>query len=258
MIALDLRDAARAHRPALEADPRARASAIATWRGRMINEWSSSRVFGALAAQMERAGAFAARVSEIEAFAEEERTHGVLCGAVVEALGGEARADLPDCPPIPEHTGVDPEVAVLRNVLSICCLSETVAVALIAAERLEMPEGALRDLLTRIWSDEIGHARFGWTLLGEVVPALSPERRAGLAAYVPTALAHLVEHELAHLPATRGTPPGGEALGLCAGEDARALFFDTVEQVIHPRLSELGLVEDTSDGRRVLSDTTGR
>lgn len=241
MITLDLRDAARAVRPSVQADPRARASAIATWRGRMLNEWGSSRVFTALAAQMKRAGF--ERVSDIEAFADEERTHGVLCGAVVEALGGEARAELAECPPLPEHASVDREVAVLRNVLSICCLSETVAVALIAAERLEMPDGPLRDLLTRIWSDEIGHARFGWTLLGERVPTLSSAQRSALAAYVPTALAHLVEHELAHLPATCGTPPGGAALGLCAGEDARALFFDTVEQVIRPRLAGLGLIE---------------
>lgn len=241
MIALDLREPARAARPTLAVDPRARGSAIATWRGRMINEWGSSRVFAALAEQMMRAGMPSATVEEITRFAEEERSHGVLCGAVVEALGGEATASLPDCPALPEHADADLEIAVLRNVLSICCLSETIAVSLIAAERLEMPEGALRELLTRIWADEIGHARFGWTLLAEVVPTLSPERRALLAAYVPTALAHLVEHELAHLPPTHGTPPGGKELGLCAGHDARGLFFETVDQVIRPRLSAFGL-----------------
>src|SRR5262249_14416813 len=135
----------------------------------------------------------------------------------------------------------DREIAVLRNVTSICCMSETVAVSLIAAERLEMPEGPLRELLTRIWADEIGHARFGWKLLEEIVPTLSPERRAGLPAYLHFALQHLVEHELAHLPQTRGVPQGGAELGLCAGEDARTLFFDTLEEVIRPRLAQLGL-----------------
>lgn len=238
MITLDLREAARAARPSVPIVVAARESAIATWRGRMINEWGSSRVFEALSGQMREAGMSSA---EVEAFAQEERTHGILCGAVVEALGGEAAATLPDCPELPSHPKVDRELAVLRNVTSICCMSETVAVALIAAERLEMPEGPLRELLTRIWSDEIGHARFGWKLLADRVPTLSPERRAALAAYVPRALEHLVEHELAHLPATRGVPEGGAALGLCAGEDARALFFDTVEQVIRPRLGALGL-----------------
>ena len=39
-----------------------------------------------------------------------------------------------------------------------------VAVALIGAERMEMPDGELRDLLTGIWSDEVGH----WKLAGRL------------------------------------------------------------------------------------------
>lgn len=242
MSTLDLREQARAALPEVPHDPETRASAIGTWRGRMLNEWGSSRVFAALAVQMRDAGMPSERVAAVEGFAEEERTHGVLCGAVVEALGGEARAELPECPPLPSHPGVDRELAVLRNVLSICCLSETVAVSLIAAERLEMPEGPLRELLSRIWADEIGHARFGWSLLSELVPTLDGERLRALAAYVPHAIDHLVAHELAHLPDTHGVPAGGAALGLCAGADARTLFFDTLEQVIKPRLSAFGLV----------------
>ena len=49
-----------------------------------------------------------------------------------------------------------PLEAALRNMLSICCLSETVAVSLIGAERLEMPAGELRKLLTE---DLLGRGR---------------------------------------------------------------------------------------------------
>ncbi|MEZ4468789.1 MAG: hypothetical protein R3F43_31265 [bacterium] len=64
-----------------------------------------------------------------------------------------------------------------RNLLSVCCLSETVAVALIGAERLEMPEGPLRDILTRILADEVGHARLGWRWLADHQQRLDAERR---------------------------------------------------------------------------------
>ena len=49
--------------------------------------------------------------------------------------------------------------------LSICCLSETVAVSLIGAERIEMPDGELRELLTKIYADEVrpDHCRAGAT-----------------------------------------------------------------------------------------------
>jgi hypothetical protein len=141
----------------------------------------------------------------------------------------------------PMHADVPPVEGVLRNVISVSCLSETVAVSLIGAERLMMPEGDLRELLTRIWSDEIGHARFGWLLVTELAPALGAQARARLDAYLAVAFAHLERHELAHIPLGVQPPPEGAALGLCSGADGRALFYATVDEVIVPRLSALGL-----------------
>jgi hypothetical protein len=125
--------------------------------------------------------------------------------------------------------------------LSICCLSETVAVSLIGAERIEMPEGELRELLTRIYADEVGHSRFGWRTLGRLAPALDAGTKDRLGDYLETAFDHLVEHELSHLPESSRPPPEGVALGLCSGPDARKLFFDTVEQVIVPGLEAHGI-----------------
>jgi hypothetical protein len=243
---LDLRGSARVEAAQLgdelaAADELAPA-AIATWRGRMVNEHGSARVFDALAMQLEQAGLDDAAVATCRGFADEERNHGVLCGAVVEALGGQAIA--PELPPtpFPLHTELsDPLEAALRNVLAVACLSETVAVALIGAEREEMPDGRLRALLTRIWSDEIGHARFGWQLLGEHAPRLDAAARARLGLYLQLAFAHLEAHELSHLPADAEAPPGGPALGLCTGRDARELFYATIEQVILPGLEHVGL-----------------
>jgi len=237
--ALDLREAARTIGVAVPSMPHLEAAAIETWRGRMVNEYASSRVFAALAEQLATAGLDA---REVSAFADEERRHGVLCGAVVEALGGDARASLPAAPELPLHPDArTPIEAALRNVLSVCCLSETVAVALIGAERLEMSEGELRELLTSIWSDEVGHARFGWRLLANVAPTLDRATKERLGDYLEVAFAHLVEHELAHLPLSSRPPPEGAALGLCNGRDARALFFATVEEVIVPALDAHGL-----------------
>jgi hypothetical protein len=129
----------------------------------------------------------------------------------------------------------------LRNLLSVSCLSETVAVALIGAERLEMPEGSLRELLSRIWADEIGHARFGWRVAQELLPQLDGATRARLSLYLRVALRHLELHELAHLPLASTPPPEGVALGLCSGPDARTLLYQTIDEAILPQLSALGL-----------------
>jgi hypothetical protein len=164
----------------------------------------------------------------------------VLCGAVVESLGGEARAEIVAPVPMPRHEGVSRLEAALRNILSVSCLSETIAVALIAAERAEMPRGRLRQVLTRIWSDEVGHARFGWRIVNARVPGLSGEARERLGAYLGVAFAHVEEHELHHIPLLK-QPTDGELLGLCDGQDARSLFYETVESVIIPGLESVGL-----------------
>jgi len=238
---LDLRTAAREHQPAVPDLPELTAAAIATWRGRMVNEYQSADVFGALAGQAERRGLSEAVVRQLREFEAEERRHGILCGGVVEALGGEARAQVTAPRALPEHRDVPPLEGFLRNVLSVSCLSETVAVALIGAERLEMPESPLREVLSRIWADEVGHARFGWRVAQELVPQLDDAARARLSWYLRVALRHLELHELAHLPLTSTPPPSGAALGLCSGPDARVLFYETVASAILPPLEALGL-----------------
>jgi hypothetical protein len=233
---LDLRAAARPYVPDLSGHPPGlRPAAIATWRGRMVNEYCSAEVFEALADQLDGAGEDAELVDECRGFSLEERTHGTLCAAVVEALGGEAAATPPARPAFPLHLDAPPRAAVLRNLVHVCCMSETVAVALIGAERLEMPEGPLRELLTRIYADEIGHARFGWRFLDRIGDDLDRTERAAVERYLPIAFAHLEAHEHAHLPDC-DAPPDGASLGLCSGRQARILFHETVAETIRPGL----------------------
>lgn len=238
---LDLRASARLAAPYVATSPAVRGRAIATWRGRMVNEHGSARVFEQLAAQMARAGFAAHLVDTCAGFAGEERTHGVLCGAVVEALGGSALAPALAESELPEHEDVEAREAVLRNVMSVSCLSESIAVSLIGAERLRMPEGELRALLTRIYADEIGHARFGWGILHAAAAELDGAARERLGDYLRVAFAHLEEHELSHLPITGPQPEGADDVGVCDGGEARELFFATVRQVIVPRLEALGI-----------------
>ncbi|MBK8255295.1 MAG: ferritin-like domain-containing protein [Polyangiaceae bacterium] len=241
MNLLDLRADARAVMPHVNVSEPVRARAIATWRGRMINEHGSSRVFDQLARQMALAGFESSLVQQASEFAAEEKHHGVLCGAVVEAFGGEAVAPPRVEHDLPEHEDVSRIEAVMRNVLSISCLSESVAVALIGAERLRMPEGELRALLTRIYSDEVGHSRFGWALVAQHAGSWDAAAKERLGKYLALAFAHLEAHELAHLPVLGPLPEGAEDVGVCDGGEARKLFFATVREVIVPALEGYGL-----------------
>lgn len=238
---LDLRRAARRLQPRLDAAPTLRRAAIATWRQRMINEHGSAAVFAGLAAQFEAFGAPAAEVDAVAEMAAEEHRHGVLCGAVVEALGGAAVGEMPAEEALPLHPEVDRREALARNLLSVGCLSETVAVALITAERQKMQPGPLRRILTEILADEVGHARLGWRWIARHAPTFDAATRQRLGAYLALAFAHLEAHEHRFLPLGPALPDGAEQLGLCTGGEARRLFVDAVETVIVPRLESHGL-----------------
>lgn len=238
---LDLRTDARACMPELPPLEHLYRDVQQTWLGRMENEHASAKVFEGLAIQIRALALDEALARECDGFAAEERGHGVLCGAVVEAALGEARAHIALRDPFPMHEDAPPFEGLLRNLISVSCLSETAAVALIGAERLAMPEGSLRRLMTRIYSDEVGHARFGWKLAADLVPRVDASMRERLSAYLSLAFAHFEAHELAHLPEGYDPPPEGAALGLCRGRDARALLYDTIEAVMIPGLTRLGL-----------------
>lgn len=224
-------------------DPRARALAIETWRGRMVNEHISAQVFAGLVPQAMRAGMPPETQAELASMISDELRHARQCAAVVSTLGGAPIADAPELRVLPEHPETTRRVAFLRNLLSVSCLSETMAVSLLEAERRDLEEegSAAAHVLKRILADEVTHARFGWRSLESWVPGLDEEERGLLSAYLPTALQYLVAHELDHLaPAPPPTRAAAHA-GVCDGANARLLVFETIEDVIVPGLEGLGL-----------------
>jgi hypothetical protein len=238
---VDLRARARARMPRIPDPGPMREEALAMWSRRMRKEYASARLFEALATQIREADLGAALEQECLSFAVEERHHAVLCGAVVEALGGAAMFTMREDAELAKHEDVSPREALLRNVVAVSCMSETVAVALLGAERVAMPRGELSALLTRIYADEIGHARFGWKLVGVLAPKLAPDARERTNEYLREAFGHLEMHELMHINARANPPPAGSAFGLRNGAAARRLFYDTVERMIAPTLDAVGL-----------------
>lgn len=242
---LDLREAAAARRPDLSDLPalteEERAMAARTWRARMVNEHISAQVFASLVPQLMRAAVPPRIIARLPACISDELRHAEQCAGVVLALGHVPVAPLPEIQAVPDHADVGPLEAAVRNVLSVGCLSETVAVSIIRAEQAELAGTALGRVLDSILADEIAHARFGWGFLGEVLPLLDAAARARLDAYLVVALRHQIEFEVPKLPIHAGLRPAVAKAGVCDGGFARGLFYDTVDQVIVPQLEAAGL-----------------
>ena len=149
------------------------------WRIHMAAEFASSRVFAALVPQIMAAGLPFEYVRDVTDMAREEVEHGLQSARVYAALGGSPMSVLPALDPVPEHEDVEPIEAVLRNVISISCCGETLAVAVLGGERERTSEEPLRVILTSILSDEIGHARFGWSMLGAMASAMDDAMGGG-------------------------------------------------------------------------------
>lgn len=225
--------------PALSAEERQ--EAIRTWRGRMVNEHLSASVWAALVPQLMRAAAPATALASAAAAISDELRHAEQCAGVVLSLGGAPVARLPELSPTPEHEDAPPLEAVLRNIVSVGCMSETIAVSIIRAEHAELEHGPLGAVLAGILADEVSHARFGWSLLGLLLPRLDAAGRARLDRYLIDAFVHQVTYEVPKLPVVPDRRAELAEAGVCDGGFARALFVDTVQSVIVPGLERAGL-----------------
>ncbi len=244
MTVLDLR-AAAAEAPITldglgDVDTADRQAALTNWRMRMVSEHASARVFAALVEQLMQAAIASRHVTAVGAMVAQELDHGDRCARVVAALGGEPVAEIPELPWVPRHGDVPPIEAVLRNVISIGCCSETVAVALVGTERELAPTSQLRDTLNVILRDEVRHARFGWSLLAELAPALDAPARERLDRYLVACFVHQIDFHAPFLDMGEASPEA-MAIGAPDGLTNWQIFVDTMQAVTVPGLERHGL-----------------
>lgn len=260
---VDLRAAVRAAQPlelpdvgALTLDELARTREH--WRIHMTAELASARVFAGLVPQVMAAGLDFEVVRATTDMAREEVAHGLESARVYAALGGDPCSHLPRLDPVPNHAEVDasPLEVVLRNVMSVSCCGETLAVAVIGAERERAQPGPLRDVLTRILADEVGHARFGWRLLRDLLPSAEPGLARRLSAY----LVAVFERDLRELVSARDDASASFvalSLGAPDGPLAWSTFLSSVREVTIPGLERHGVKATWAFDeawRRVLGD----
>jgi hypothetical protein len=215
--------------------------AVRAWNRRMVDEHRSAAVFAGLFSQLTAMGAPVDLQGIVLRMAIDELRHGARSGAVVGALGGEARVEMDgEQERVATHAGHGAHVRVLRNIIYACCISETVSVALTAAERDHTDEPFVQDVVAELHADEILHARYGWIVLQWMWAGLGNDDRNAVAAYVPFAVRNYLERLM---PTLRGGPAPNEdqrrRLGLTGAPEARAIVRDTIDGTVIPRLREI-------------------
>lgn len=223
----------------------ARQVARENWRRRMVHEHKSAAVFASLVPFFIEANLPIELKTSVARMAIDELFHSELCGRVVEALGGEATAmaDL-HLEPLPAHLECPPVERALRNALFASCLSETVSMALLTAELERCTEPFVREVIKQLTSDEVSHARLGWTVFDYVWPQLDAAGRERTNDYLRVAVPYLRECMLDAMP-LRPVPAEVlaevERLGVSDSNKARHILADTLADVILPRFAASGL-----------------
>jgi hypothetical protein len=207
---------------------------------RAAEELRSALIYRALAhASRTPLPAFTARFERV---VHEEVGHARLCATV----GARLLAPRPtyDASPVRARLALlaDPRTRTIALVASEVAIGETISMAMFRESRRATTEPLTRAAIESILADEARHQQLGWDALAALGPsdALQREATHALAAS---------EQQIA-LPALRflerSDPfdPAWAALGVIHPERRVEAFYAAVEQLVLPRLRELGIDAD--------------
>ncbi|HUQ06646.1 MAG TPA: ferritin-like domain-containing protein, partial [Kofleriaceae bacterium] len=181
----------------------------------------------------------------------DEVRHAELCLRMIEIYGGKRVMPPPGMSSLPDDPERPKLHQALANTMLVSCVSETYATTVLTATRDLTTDPVAHAVLTSIYSDEVMHARLGWSYLRYGIERGGAGAIEAAAAMVPIALrgvANVVERER----------PVGEVTdavrghGLMTPAEERVIYSSCVREVLVPGFEALGIpcgsaVEDYGD-----------
>jgi hypothetical protein len=228
--------------------------AVAAWPMRAAEELRSAMIFRALTRAAVTCVAPEPWPSRFASAMHDEVRHARLCATVGTRLG--ASAPRYDAKPVKQRLAklVEPRRRMLTLLLIEVAAGETISASLFRAGRRAAVEPLTRAALTSIVADETRHRDLGWAAARALLPTYADDRErnallrdvaAGLASFEQTT----ARPALLRLQSGEPFDPAYGALGVLAPEARVDAFYTAVEQLVVPRLEELGL-----DGARAWRD----
>jgi hypothetical protein len=217
-----------------------------TWDYRARSEVEAAARFARLTGELATDGAPGSVVSGVCEAAADERRHAELCAELCRAHGGEPNLEEREASRI-GRAELSLRERLLWEMVSVCCVGETMNAALLGVSLEGATDPAVRRTLHALLTDEVRHARLGWAYLAS---ARSENTGSFVAEILPLVLEASVEPELF----SAQTVTLSDALrerGELSMERRRRLFVETLDTVVFPGLSSLGV--DPTAGQRWLA-----
>jgi hypothetical protein len=136
-----------------------------------------------------------------------------------------------------DREGLSLEDATLTEVVSLCCIAETLSVAALGAILDVTTARDIQEVVRAILKDETSHAKLGWA-------HLATQREAGRGEFLSERLAHMMAASIpSDLFAVVTDIENEEALAFGQLSRSRrvALFRETFDEVIFPGFDAVGI-----------------
>jgi len=216
--------------------------AFGAWPLRAAEELRSALIYRALARAS--ASALPEFTARFAAVAREEVGHARLCATVGAQLGAAAPAY--DARPVRARLACvpDPHARTLALVVSEVAIGETISMAMFRESRRATTEPMTRAAIESILADEARHQQLGWDALAALAAGGAAAHEA-ISAEATTTLAHseqqIAAPSLRFLERGDAFDPAWAQLGVIHPERRVEAFYAAVEQLVLPRLAELGI-----------------
>ena len=220
--------------------PEERARLAETWRRRAAAEYLAVSTFSFLAVDLVAAGAPADVLSHAARSQLDEIRHAELAIRMVEIYGGQ-RIEPPAGMSRLPYDKTRPKLhQAVANTLLVSCVSETYATTVLIATRELTTDPVAHAVLTSIYSDEVMHARLGWSYLRYGIEQGGQGVIDAAAEMVPRALRGVANVVEAERPVGEVT----EAVrrhGLMTPAEERVIYARCVREVLVPGFEALGI-----------------
>ena len=170
----------------------------------------------------------------------DEIRHAELCVRMAQIYSGEQKLPPPAMSSLPDDPSRPKLHQALANTMLVSCVSETYATTVLSATRDLTLDPTAQAVLTSIYSDEVMHARLGWSYLRYAIEQGGQGVIDAAAAMLPRALRGVANVVEAERPVGEVTPHVRDH-GLMTPAEERVIFSTCVREVLVPGFAALGI-----------------
>jgi hypothetical protein len=222
-----------------------RARLAGTWMRRSEAEYLAVSTFSVLAIDLVAAMAPADVISLCLRAGIDEVRHAEMCMRMVQIYSGEQKLPPPGMSQLPDDPSRPKLHQALANTMLVSCVSETYATTVLSATRDLTVDPTARAVLTAIYSDEVMHARLGWSYLRYSIELGGQGVIDAAAQMLPRALRGVANVVEAERPIGEVTPAVRDH-GLMTPAEERVIFASCVRDVLVPGFAALGIPVGTA------------